>query len=346
MKISREFKVGLVAIIALVILYWGINFLKGQDVFQHKKIFYAIYDGVDGLTSAKPVRINGLQVGKVEDVYFHPDGSGRIIVAMDITSDFDIPKSSTASIQSNFLGDKSIDLILGIGGKEATNGDTLHSQIELSLTEEVNKQVAPIKNKAEKLLGSIDTVLILVRGFLNEKTRNNFERTFSSIRRSFERLENTAQTLDEIVSESQGQIHSSLNSISKISNNLEKNNDNITAIFNHLNTVTDSLSRVNFKQTFQSLNEALVSLQGVMNKVNNGEGSLGKLVNDEDLYNNLEKASNQLDLLLLDIKYNPKRYINFSVFGKTQTYDQQEILKKEREEQKKQAKEQKKQDNK
>lgn len=331
MKISKELKVGIVAIACIVVLFFGINFLKGQNLFSEEKVFYAVYSEVDGLNAGRPILINGYKVGRVDDVYFHPDGSGRLMVKMNMTSDFRISRNTIASIQStDFLGEKSIDFILGNSPQPAESGDTLPSNIQLSLTEEVNQQVAPLKSKAEKLFASMDTVLTLVSGFLNEETRSSFTETFNSVRRSFQRLENTVNTVDNTVTESHDDLVVTVENIAAITSTLRENNEKLSEIFTNVNSISDSLSQVKFKQTFESLNRAMVSAEEVMQKVNQGDGTLGKLINDDELYNNLEDASRQLDLLILDIKYNPGRYVNFSVFGKNQKYDQEEILKKER----------------
>lgn len=332
MKISREFKVGLVAIIAMVLLYWGFNFLKGQDVFEHKKLVYAIYDRVEGLTPAKPVYINGFKVGMVDDIYFHPDGTGRLIVAFNITTDFNVPKDSKAIIQSaDLLGDKAVGLILGESNDNIESGDTLFSEVELSLTEEVNKQVAPLKAKIEKLFGSVDTVLVLLSGFLDDEAQDNFGKTFGSLKNSFKSLESTLGNLDKTVSASQGDIVSTFDNLAKITGNLEENGEELSAIFTNFNAISDSLSKIKFKETFASLNDALVSASSVLEKVNNGEGTAAKLINDPELYDNLKKASEELDLLLLDIKYNPGRYIDLSLFGRRKDYNEEELLKKDQE---------------
>lgn len=330
MKISREFKVGLVSIVAIVLLYWGLNFLKGQDVFEQKKVFYAVYERVEGLTPAKSILLNGYKIGTVDKVYFHPDGSGNLIVAMNITSDFEIPKNSVATIQStDLLGDKAINMILEKSTEYAQSGDTLKSQIELSLTEEVNKQVAPLKNKVEKLFGSMDTVLFLLTGFLDDDSKDGFEATLKSLKRSFLHLENTLSSLDKTVTTSQSDMIGTFASLNKITTNLEENSEELSGIFSNLNAISDSLSRVRFAETFESLNLALQSAESVLTKIDTGDGTMSKLINDPELYNNLERASQQLDLLLLDIKHNPKRYIKLSPFGGRDDYDEEELLKKE-----------------
>lgn len=336
MKISREFRVGLVALIALILLYWGFNFLKGRDLFEKKRVYYAVYDKIDGLSRSRPVTINGFQVGMVDEIYFHPDGSGRLIVRMNMSSEFKISKGTLARIYSeDIIGGKSVELVLGVNDEAALSGDTLQSDIQLSLTEEVNKQVAPLKQKAEKLIGSVDTVLILISGFLNEKTQENFMETFNSIRRSFQMLENTVRTVDKTVVDSQEDLTTVINNLASITTNLAENNDELNRAFNNVSNITDSLAQVRFAETFRSLNQALVATEKIMTKIEDGDGTLGLLVNDRKLYDNIKEASSQLELLLEDVRYNPKRYVNFSVFGKSKSYTQEEINAMEKERKKK-----------
>jgi len=342
LKISKELRVGLISIAALALLYWGFNFLKGKELFSNKRIFYAVYDKVDGLNRSRPVTINGFQVGQVENIYFHPDGSGRLVVKMNMTSDFAVSRNTMARIYStDILGDKSIELVLGTDSLPALSNDTLKSDIQLSLTEEVNRQVAPLKQKTEKLLSSIDTVLILVSGFLNEQTRQNFVETFNSVRRSFQILENTVRSVDETVSETQPDLKATIHNIASITKNLRDNNKQLSEIFENVNSISDSLSRVKFKETFDNLSTTLATTDSVLRKVNSGDGSIARLLNDPELYNNLEKSSDQLNRLILDIKYNPSRYVNFSVFGNRRTYSEKEIREKERELEKERQEEEK-----
>ena len=215
LKISREFKVGFYIVLALGILYWGINFLKGTDVFESGRVFYAVYDNTEGLTKAKAVQINGFQVGLIDDIYFHPNKTGKLVVKMLIQEEYPIAKNSVARIHSSgLLGEKTIALLLGNDAELAQNGDTLRSAIEGTLTDEVNKQVAPIKAKAEKLLGSLDTAVTLITGFLNEDTRNNFVRSFDNLRKTFENLEQSSDLLERYLAENKG-------SFDKLATNLE-----------------------------------------------------------------------------------------------------------------------------
>lgn len=332
MKVSREIKIGFITLLALFGLYYGINFLKGQDFFENKRIFYAVYNQVNELNKARPVNINGYRVGQVQDIQFHPDGSGRLIVALNITNDIAIPRNTIARIySSDLIGSKAVELIMGNGENYAQPGDTLSSTIELSLTDEVNEQVKPIKEKAEKLIGSIDTVMVLASGFLNENTKSNFTETFANLRNTFEKLNNTVNALDRAVSGGEHNLVSTIEDVSKITETIEDNRSELDRTFKNLADLSDSLNEVDFKRTLLHLDSTLSNTNAVMAKINEGSGTVGELVNDKELYQNLLKATEQLNLILLDLKHNPSRYVQFSVFGGGEKYNEEEIMKKEAE---------------
>jgi len=335
-NISREFKVGAVAVVALAGLYWGIAFLKGSDLLKSKRLVYAVYDQVDELTKARPVNINGFKVGQVESISFMPDGSGHLLVSLNITNNIEIPINTIASIySSDLIGSKAVELIMGDSPLMAKMGDTLISKLQKSLTDEVNEQVKPIKEKAEKLLGSVDTVLTLVSGFLNEETKQSFAKTFESIQRSFATLESTVSTLDQVMGDSEKDLVASINNLASITSALEENKDKLNSIFANLESISDSLSQVEFKRVIGNLNNTLEKTYSIMAKVDSSDGSASQLINDPRLYQNLVDATEQLNFILLDLKYNPKRYVNISVFGGTKKYDEEEILEMEAEAEKK-----------
>lgn len=332
MKISKEFKVGSIIVIAILFLYWGVNFMKGNDLFQKTRYFYVVYPNTEGLTVAKPVNINGFKVGQVSEMYFHPDQSGEIVVKFNVESDYPIPDNSIAKIHSmSLLGEMAIAIELGQSFELAETGDTLMGDREGDLSDEVSKQVAPIKAKAEHLLGSLDTAVTLLTGFLNEQTRKNFTSTFVNLSETFENLEKTSRSLEEIVSGNKEEINSFIRNLSSISSNLENNNEDLSNIINNFSDISDTLAKADFYNTIEKLHSTLATADSIMQKVNTGEGSLGLLINDDKLYNNLEDAANSLDRLLLDIKYNPNKYVQFSVFGSKERFSEEDIDKIEEE---------------
>lgn len=317
MKISREVKVGLVFIITVILLIWGLNFLKNKTIFKPERNFFAVYNHIDGLVVANPVNINGFAVGQVTHIAFESDTSARIIVEFIVDNKIQIPRNSVARIYSeDLLGSKAIDLILGDSPVSCQPGDTLISSLETSLREEVNKQVEPIRRKAEDLISSIDSMVTVIQYVFNENMRDDLLTSVASLRNTFVNLEATTSTIDTLVSTQQRKLSDIINHIESITQNLQNSNEEVTNILSNFSAISDTIARMQISRTLGDLNRILADISGVVNKINNSEGSLGLLVNDEELYNNLSKASHELDILLEDLRLNPQRYVQVSVFGK------------------------------
>lgn len=315
MKLSKEFKIGVIVVISLALLYWGFNFLKGEDVFSNERIFIAVYKDVSGLNKANAVIINGLYVGHVRDMYFSPKGNAQVVIEMLINDPIPIPKNSVAKIiSSDLLGSKTVEIQLGTSADFAVPGDTLLSEIESSIKEEVNRQLQPIKNKAEGLLMSLDTILTMINGLFNKSNTDNISRSVAHMANSFENIENTTNNLDEIVYEQKARINTILKNIESISQNLKDNGENLDNILSNFSAISDTLAKAQLTQTMQSLKSTLNQLSDITEKINSGQGSMGMLVNDDSLYIDLQKSSKDLNLLLEDIRLNPKKYLKFSVF--------------------------------
>lgn len=336
---KKEIIIGIIVICAILLAVWGINYLKGRGVFKKEKEFYALYDRVDGLVIANPVQLNGYKIGQVSDIYFHPDNSGRIVVKFFIkNTDFKIPKNTIAKIIStDLMGTKAIELFLGedtvIIGVDtivvgyAGNGDTLHSYIVESLTQEVSKELAPLKAKAEAMLVSIDSVMAVVQNIFNEQSREYISKSLGSIKSTIEHLERTTITLDTLLTQQRGRLVNIIGNIESITYNLKENNEKINAIVDNFHTISDTLAKAQIAETFSEAKKALKDFTVITDKINRGEGSLGLLIQNDTLYNELESASKNLDLLLEDLRLNPNRYMNFSIFGRKKPYKQPEIVK-------------------
>ena len=315
MKLSKEFKVGLVAIATIAIFIWGFNYLKGLDIFKTYKTFYAIYPRVNGLMEANPVSIHGLNVGQVSRISFTPDMSGNIIVEFMVTTDLPLPKNSIANIySSDLMGSKAIEIVIGDASTYLDDGDTLISEVEATLKDAVNQQIAPLKNKAEELIGSIDSAVVAIRGVFNRRTRENLRNSIESIRITLKNLESATYNIDTLVSSQKSRLAAILDNVESITGNLRENNENITNIINNFSTISDSLAKAQIPKTFDNINSTISDLAEVVEKVNTGQGTIGLLLNDDKLYNNLQKASNNLNALLEDLQQNPKKYVRFSLF--------------------------------
>lgn len=311
MKIKNETKVGVLAAVAIAILVLGYSFLKGNDVFTSENVFYATYERVDGLTVSKPVLVNGYQIGRVSGLTLTQNGD--ILTEFKIDKKYEIPANTLARISStDLLGGKAIVFELGDSQIYAKTGDTLDAGIQKNIME----QVEPIQKKAEAIFAVMDSVLTSVNNTINPDFQRNINRSLASIANTLNTLENTAIQVDGMVGAQKSKISGILTNLESISRNFNNNNQKLTQIFANLETVSDKAARLNFEETMNKANTAVAGLQSVVDSINNGNGSLGKLINDENLYNNLEDASKSLDNLIIDVKENPKRYVHFSVFGR------------------------------
>ncbi|MFH0895247.1 MAG: MlaD family protein [Bacteroidota bacterium] len=317
MKVKRESKIGIVIVAAVALLIWGYNFMKGRDIFSHKRIYYAVYSNIAGLSVSNPVYVNGFKVGQIDDIYFHPKQLGKIVVEILITDDFDIPSNTVAMIySSDLMGSKAIELRLGNSNVLAKPKDTLYSAVQSSLKDEVNMEMLPLKRKVEQLLLSFDSVLAVVQYVFNEKTRENLTRSFESIKFTIQNLEHTSYNLDTLLSSQRNRLAMIVGNVESISNNIKNNNQKIANIINNFSQLSDTLLQANIAHTINNANKSLTQFNDVMAKINSGQGSMGLLLNNDTLYKNLHKSAKEVDLFLEDLRLNPNRYLHFSVFGR------------------------------
>lgn len=315
MKAKRPYIVALMFIAALILFVWGFNFLKGKDVFSQERIFYAKYSEVNGLVRSNPIVINGLRVGQVRDLYFNPSMNGDIIIELSIHTNFPIPKNSIARIfSSDLMGSKAIDLQLGTGNDLLHEGDTLTTSVEASLMDEVNAQVAPLKNKAEGLLSSLDSVVVVLQTILNENAKENILSSLQNISNTFKNLESTTSNIDSMVVNQRTRIASVLYNVDEITKNIRQNSDEISRIIGNTAQFSDSLAVADIAGTMRKAEASLTAMNEMLEKLNRGEGTMGQLMNNDSLYIELQKSAADLNKLLEDIRLNPKRYVRFSVF--------------------------------
>ncbi len=318
MKITKEFKIGIVVVSAIAAFIWGINFLKGSNLFSHKYVLYAIYPKIDNIIPATPLLISGFKVGQVNKISLIGSGNQKsVLIKFLLTEDVDIPKHSIArAISSDLLGSKAIEIILSNNTEFVKSGDTLFAETEQGLKESFNKQLAPIQAKAEKLIGSIDSVMSVVNSVLNVKTRKNIDQSFEGVRKAILSLEQTAYKMDDLIGSEKVKISSILSNLNQITANLSKNGARIDNIIGNISNMTDSLAKAQIKEAVDNANKSMKELNILLTKINEGQGTLGKLAKNDSLYNNLNKSGEDLDKLLKDLRINPERYIHFSVFGK------------------------------
>jgi phospholipid/cholesterol/gamma-HCH transport system substrate-binding protein len=317
MKLSKEIKIGGVMLVAVALFIYGFNFLKGTNVCTNQKTIYAVYANVEGLLESNTVQLRGLKIGIIQKIELLPnDKSARILVIMKIDKDVNIPVDSKAKIFSfDLLGSKAIGMEFGTSSLFVKSGDTLKSEIEDDLKTAVDKRIAPLQKKAEGLISSIDSVMIVFQQVLNKDARRNLTKSFESIKRAIETFEKTSLRLDTLVVTQQYKISSVFSRMESITSNLANNNDRVTKILSNFESISDSLAKSNLKSTVNNANIALRDASVILDKINKGQGTMGMLINNDSLYRKLDASARDLDLLIKDIKENPKRYIHFSVLG-------------------------------
>ncbi len=312
MKIPNEVKVGILITAALAALLWGLNYLKGKDVFTSRNKYYAVYSSVDGLVASNPVLMNGYRIGIVNDISFMPDNSGRLLVSLLVEKDVFVSRNSVAKIyNSDLIGTKALRIDLGNNTDRLEDGDTLVAELEQGLADKVGKELGPLREKTEALVVSIDSMVTMLKTVFDPNTRNNLQSGIGH-------MNNTLASFDEMMNSDKGKLKIMIDNLASITTNLKENNAQITNILNNLSQVSDTLAGEHFANTIRKAEEVMEQTNEIMSKINSGEGSLGQLVNDKGLYNNLDSTATSLDALLKDMKDNPKRYVHFSVFGKKQ----------------------------
>lgn len=318
-KLSKELKIGIVVTVAIGLFIYGFNFLKGADIFNHKYELYAVYPKIDGLIEANPLQVNGFKVGQVNKISLTktPKGDYAVLVKFLLTEDVQIPRHSTAKIVSaDLLGTKAVELIYSNSTEYVQSGDTLEAESEEGLKTAVSKQLAPLQQKVEGLLSSVDSVMTVVQVVLNDKTRDNLDKSFESIKKAIQSLEQTAYKLDDLVASEKTKISSILTKLNNLATTLDNNRSSIDNILKNFSTLSDSLAKSQLKEAVANADTTLRELNKVMYQINKGQGTIGKLVKNDSLYDHLNKASDDLDKLLFDLRENPGRYVHISVFGK------------------------------
>jgi len=314
--ISREIKVGVIVVAALGVLYWGINFLKGSSLFEAGIDVYAIYEDTEGIMKSQSVTLNGFAIGKVSDVYFHPNHSGKIVVKMKITTDYPITVNSIAEIRSaDLLGAKEIALLLENGNVLIETGDTLRSSTEVSISESINKEVLPVKLKAERLLASLDSTVNILSGFLGGEMQEEFRTSFDNVNRSISNLGTITDEISLYMTENREALGSATQNLERLTSMLNENRDELDRVFNNLANISDTLARANAGEAMRSLSKTATRLDAITSNIEAGEGTLGKLVANDSLYNEINHAILSLDKLLEDIKERPGRYVEIAIFG-------------------------------
>lgn len=313
-KAWKNTLLGILAVGILGLSYWGFTFLKGQDIFNRNNEFFVVYEHIEGLGISSPVTVNGFKIGQVTEIRMLHGNYGKLAVSIETSREYPIPDSSVARIYSmDLMGTKGIEILLSDKPGRHESGDTLYSDVEQSLKEQVSMQMLPIKNKAEDLLEEMATAIEVVKSIFNKKTQENLTSSFNSIKKTVDNLENTSNNLDTLISEEKNNVKAIIEKTRSLVTNLEQNKETFNYLLNNLSDLSDTLLAADIAGTIIKADKAISDVTDVTERIKNGEGSLGMLINDDSLYNSLDNASKNMDRLIWDLRANPKRYFNLKL---------------------------------
>ena len=303
MRLSKEIKAAFFVLSTILLFIFGFNYLKGSSILDKQKTIYAVYDEVDGLLVGANVMINGLSIGNVTELDFLPN-STKIIVTLKVKDKLNFSSKSTASIyETGVLGGLAIS-IEPVFERESIvkTGDTLMSSVRPGLTELINRQIEPLSRQLQSTITSVDSIFSGASNVLNRQTQEEIKESISVLTSAINAINNTSAIIEETLTSKNTQINNTIDNIEKISSNLSN--------------VSDELNSFGLSTLLSNLEVSVDGISSIVDKLNSDNSTLGKLINEDEVYNNLNLSIESLNILINDIKANPKKYVHFSVFGR------------------------------
>ena len=301
-KLSKEAKTAIIILIGIASFIFGVSFIKSSSLFNTDKDYYAVFSHSAGLQSGTNVTANGVNIGTVKQVKIDPQ-TAKVIVAFSVKKDFTFSKSTKAEIYTSLIGNTGLQLLPALDGASlAQSGDTLPSHIQASLMDAIGENLEPTAKNLNKVLTSVDSLMTTFSSTLNAKAQQDIKESLANLNVTLQNMNKASVSLNNLLASSQAPLHKSLANVETLSGNFVQ--------------LSDSLSKLQIGKLVADLEGTLNQVNGVLQKVEKGNGTVSKLLTDPKLYNNLQTATSELGLLMEDIRLNPKRYVHISVFGK------------------------------
>ena len=305
---KTEIKIGIVGFGILVLLFFGIKFLKGIDVFQKETTYYVFYDNVSGMYEGNYIYLNGMKVGYVKDIEAMGERAEKFLVTVAVDSKIKITDDSKmVFFSADILGSKAMKIELGNSNRILENKDTIKGGVELGMLDKLGSSIAPMAQ-------NLDSILFATKNILNQQTQNNLQHTFANLEATSERLSSISGQFDNLMKNEKEKIGKIISNTESITSNLKNNNDELNNIISKIGQITDTVAQAQLGSTILQTTQTLEKLNNVLGVIEKGKGNIGLLINDEGLYKSLDESAKKLDALIEDIKANPKKYINVSVF--------------------------------
>jgi phospholipid/cholesterol/gamma-HCH transport system substrate-binding protein len=302
MKIRREVKIGMFAVVVLLCLYLGVNYLKGKDVFSGDRVYYTLLEQTGGLQTSAPVLLKGVKIGAVTGIAIDPARTDQVVVTVNIKKSFKIPTDSSLKLFTNgIMGGKAIEFVRGVADTYFERGAVIPSIAEDGLLDIASTSIEDVIDEFRRLVNSLDATSTTINNLLGQNAES-FKGT----------MDNINSTTRQLADAGVGQM---IEELGAFTHTLQQNSARFDSIMANLDTVSGSLAKADLGDTVAKLDESIASLSGVLAKVESGEGSLGRLLEDPAMYDSLTTAAGNLNMLLEDLRANPKRYVHFSLFG-------------------------------
>lgn len=305
---KTEIKIGIVGFGILLLLFFGIKFLKGIDVFQKETTYYVFYDNVSGMYEGNYIYLNGMKVGYVKDIEAKGERAEKFLVTVAVDSKIKITDDSKmVFFSADILGSKAMKIELGNSNRILENKDTIMGGVELGMLDKLGSSIAPMAQ-------NLDSILFATKNILNQQTQNNLQHTFANLEATSERLSSISGQFDNLMKNEKEKIGKIISNTESITSNLKNNNDELNNIISKIGQITDTVAQAQLGSTILQTTQTLEKLNNVLGVIEKGKGNIGLLINDDGLYKSLDESAKKLDALIEDIKANPKKYINVSVF--------------------------------
>ncbi|MEE4284917.1 MAG: MlaD family protein [Mariniphaga sp.] len=313
MKVSKYTKLGILIVVSIAILIWGLSYLKGEDIFKKSDDYHVIYNRIEGLSASNDVMLSGYKIGQVKNISFLPDHSGRLLVTFSIDSSVKLPVNTVAQIvSSDLMGTRVIKINLSSEKEFYANNDTIPGDVESDLKEQVSMQVLPIKNRAEELLSTLDSAITVLTVIFNEDARKNLSESFENINQTIFNIEKATADLQEVVASNKTSVSNIITNLDTITTTFSNSTEEFKNTLKNLSALSDTLANLPVSPMLKNIFNATEKINVVLAQLESTDNTAGMLLNDNQLYTNINLLADNLSLLLNDIRVNPERYLNFS----------------------------------
>lgn len=307
-KLNTEAKIGIIVVITIAVVIWGINYLKGKNVLKRSDVYYAVYEDIQGIDVSAPVLINGYKVGLINNIKFSRESLNEIIIAFTVDHNFELPENSIVELHSaDLLGTKALRIIPSQSENYHKYGDTLISTTEKDMISSLSEELIPLKSRAESAIEEIDFFISSLNSVMDSSTTGHLKQTIHNL--------NTISADLSRQTKPGGNLDKTFQSLKDFSTMLSENSEKLDTVFTNFQEISDTIAKADVGRMLSSIDKTFSETSELLKKINSGEGSLGLLATSDSLYTNLNSSIESLDALLKDLNENPGRYVQFSVFG-------------------------------